>query len=196
MGHGGSRVMETSWEHGQDDNLDGFGSHSETQVNLYFLFWWELVWMHFKSRSQGTRAGSAGQCEEMQRQVRHEQDGFLLGFSCSQFAFFHSASRTVTNICHMLFPYSCSLGGQSCIPGSGICFDGLPDVHKLFDFICVNFSFSVTCCFFKKKSISVVALESPAHLMRLNHRIYSAATENIWKYVCLRAAVLRSLAAL
>lgn len=35
--------METSWDHGQDDNLDGLGSHSETQVNLYFLFWWELV---------------------------------------------------------------------------------------------------------------------------------------------------------
>lgn len=132
----------------------------------------------------------------MQRQVRHKQDVFLLGSSCSRFAFFHSASRTVTNVCHMLFPDSCFLGGQNCIPGSGVCFYGLPDVLKLVDFIRVNVSFSVTRCFFKKKAISLVAMESPAYLMRLNHRIYSAATENIWKYVCPRAAVLRSLAAL
>lgn len=95
-----------------------------------------------------------------------------------------------------LFPHSCSSWGQSCIPGSRICFDGLPDVLKWVGFTPVKFSFSVTHCFFKKKAISVVAMESPAYPMRLNHRIYSAAAENVWKYVCRRAAVLRSLAAL
>lgn len=156
--------------------------------------------MHFKSRlwgtAEGTETGAAGRGEEVQRQARHKQDRFSLGSSCSRFAFFHSASRTVTNVCHMLFPCSRCPWGQSCIPGSGVCFDGLAGILKLVDFIRANFSFSVSRCFFKKKAVSVVAMENPAYLMRLNHRIYSAAAENIWKYVCPKAAVLRSLAAL
>lgn len=92
-----------------------------------------------------------------------------------------------------LFPQSYSPRGQSCIPGF-VLMDFL-DVLKWVDSMPVKFSFSVTHCFFKKET-SVVAMESPAYLMRLNHRIYSAATENIWKYVCWRAAVLSSLAAL
>lgn len=49
------------------------------------------------------------------------------------FALFHSASRTVT-VSSVLLPM-----GQSCIPGSRICFDGLPDVLKQVDFIPVKF---------------------------------------------------------
>lgn len=96
------------------------------------------------------------------------------------------------NVCQTRLP--CSLQGQSCIPASRVCFDKLPDVLKWVDNFILNFSFAVAYCFFKKKAVSVVAMESPAYLMRLNHRVYSAATENIWKYVCPRAAVLRSLA--
>lgn len=196
--HGGRREMETSWDHGQNANLVGcLGRRSEAQASHFFFLSGNKCECTLKADLRAlVRDLGWAQLGEVQRQVRHKQDRFLLGSSCSQFAFFHSAFRTVINVCHMLFPHSCSTWGQSCIPGSGVCFDGLPDVLKLVDFIHVNFSFSVTCCFFKKKAISVVAMESPAYLMRLNHRIYSAATENIWKYVRPRAAVLRSLAAL
>lgn len=85
--------------------------------------------------------GTTGPGEEVQRQVRHKQDELLLG---SALLFFQSASNSVTNVCHVPFPYSFSPWGQSCIPGSRVCFEWLSNVLKLFDFIHVNFSFSVT----------------------------------------------------